>query len=90
MKMRKKKHLIMTEYSDRFSLILYGLVFHNYKVYLIDLMNLNLEKYTYEKVQNVFKVHLPSQDLFLLPVKESVQGFYFIQFISSLFFFPKN
>ena len=80
----------MTEYSDRFSLILYGLVFHNYKVYLIDLMNLNLEKYTYEKVQNVFKVHLPSQDLFLLPGKEGVQGFYFIQFISSLFFFPKN
>ena len=72
-----------------FSLILYGLTFHTYKVYLIDFMNLNLEKHTHKKVQNVFKVHTSSQGIFLLSVKKGVQGFYFFVFISSLFFFPK-
>ena len=72
------------------SLILYGLVFYTYKVYSIDFMNLNLEKYKYKKVQYVFKIHPPSQGLFLHPVKEGVQGFYFFVLIFCLFFFRKT
>ena len=55
-----------------FSLILHGLDFHTCNVYLIYFMYLNLEKYTYKKVQNVFKGHPPSEGLFSLPIKEGV------------------
>ena len=70
-----------------FSSILYGLAVHTHKDYLIDFINLNLEKYICKKVLNVFDVQPPSQGLFSLAVKAGVQGFYFFVFTSSLLFF---
>lgn len=57
-------------------MIFHGLTFHTYKVYLIDFMNLNLEK------NYIKKVHPPSQGLFSLPVKKGLK-----LFISLFYFF---
>ena len=50
----------MTEYSNRFFLEIVGLGF-SYLQGLFDLFHEpKFRKYTYKKVQNVLKVHLPS------------------------------
>ena len=46
-----------------------------------------LEKYAEKKIQNVFKLHFPSQGFFLPPVREGFQGLCFCSLF--VLFFPK-